>query len=271
MTEQHDELEQHLRALFDDDRLAVRAAPGARDAVVAGARRARRRRELAVAGSGVAVVVIAAAGGLLLTAPPSGDKSGTALAPGASLSAAASSPSAPPPQVERKPEDSPAETVEPSTTGEIARETRPSSTPPPEPSSEPPRVPMTAGGPIGPSGFADLELGMSFAQAQQTGYIAPDAPAPQGCTSYSLTTGTEFVSAVLISESGLGRFVAAEGGRSPEDEGIGSPIEELQAAYPAGKEEGGEFSAETGTGARYVFTMGEDAVADQFALTNGGC
>lgn len=272
MSEHDNGVEDGLRRLFDDDRLAVPPASGAREAVVAGARRARRRRELAIAGSGVGVAAVAVLGGVLIVVPPSHERTEVASAPGIpTLTAGSSTEPAPQSARERKPEV-PSIDRTGSTVIEEPRGGKPPESPAPssDTSSVPPQVPMYAGGPIGPSGWSDLKLGMSFADAKATGFIAQDAPAPAGCTSYSLTAGSNFVSAVLISESGLGRIVA-RGARTPEDQGIGSPVEDLHAAYPDGAESEGEFRAETSTGATYQFTMGEDATAHGLALTNGGC
>lgn len=272
MSEHENGLEDGLRRLFDDDRLAVPPASGAREAVVAGARRARRRRELAIAGSGVGVAAVAILGGVLIVMPPSNERTEVASAPDTSTLTVGSSIEPAPSSAPEKKSEVPSSDGTGSTVIEEPRggkppdpSASPSSTP-----SDPPPMPMRAGGPIGPSGWSELKLGMSFADAKATGYISPDAPAPAGCTSYSLTTGGDFVSAVLISESGLGRIVAS-GARTPEDQGVGSPIENLQEAYPDGAESEGEFRAETSAGATYEFAMGEDATAHGLALTNGGC
>ncbi|MGH3434363.1 MAG: hypothetical protein ACRDQB_16165, partial [Thermocrispum sp.] len=206
--------------------------------------------------------------------PYHGGKSDVVASPGTTtLTVAPGTSERPSVPVERKPDRPPVQDTEPSDTGEVSSEELP---PPESPSVEPSgraQVPMTAGGPIGPDGWADLKLGMSFQDAKAAGYIPYDAPPPQDCTSYSLTTGSEFVSAVLISsESGVGRIVAAQGGRSPQNMGIGSPVEDLHREYPDGDEAGGEFRAQAVRGAEYVFALpSEDAVARGFALTNGGC
>lgn len=266
-----DELESGLRRLFDDERLAIRPAPGATSGVLAGARRARRRRELAVAGSGV-VAAVAVVGGVLIGLPLSGQGNDVAAPPNSAslLPGAPSTSSSAPLTLEKKPPTSELTTKTSGLSASRSSDTQP----PPQPRSdepEPPNMPMIFGGAVGPSGWDKLTLGMSFEDAKATGFIAADAAPPEGCTSYDLTTGTEYVSAVLISESGLGRIVAAAEGRTPEGKGIGSPIEELKQAYPEGTEDGSSFTATNSAGGTYQFGMGEDAVAHSYALTNGGC
>lgn len=266
-----DELESGLRRLFDDERLAVRPAPGATSGVLAGARRARRRRELAIAGSGV-VAAAAVVGGVLIGLPSSGQgnelaapPNSASLLPGAPSTSSSASPT---------PKKTPPTGNQTTKTSSLNPSPTSDAEPPPQPRSdepEPPNMPMIFDGPVGPSGWDKLTLGMSFEDAKATGFISADAAPPEGCTSYAVTAGTEYVSVVLISESGLGRIVAAAEGRTPEGKGIGSPIEELKQAYPEGTEDESSFTATNSAGGTYQFGMGEDAVAHSFALTNGGC
>jgi hypothetical protein len=260
-----------LRRLFDDERLAIATAPGARESVVAGARRVRRRRELTVIGGGTMAAVAALAAGVLLAMPPA-EPNNPVAAPEvtSSISPGEITTSKPPPSSPAKERGTPG-SVGPGRSGEgpSSGGQRPARSP--EAPSGPPleNAPAAGGGPIGPNGYGGLTLGMSFEQAQADGWIASDAPAPGGCTSYQLLEGTDSVQSVLISESGLGR-ITASGGRTPEGMGSGASIEALMDSYPDGSEQGGEFVADSGAGS-YHFPMGEDAIAHGLYLTNGGC
>lgn len=274
MSERSDhDLESDLRRLFDDERLTVRVAPGARDAVIAGARRVRRRRDMAIAGSGLAVAAVVVAGGVMLIGPQGADQQANVAAPGteATLSTAASSSAKPKPsrsRVEKEPQQP--EQLE-------VPDSAPAKKPPPkQPSRTPefrvPTTPAVTSGPIGPTGWARIQLGMSYEDVQQAGYLAEDAAPPQGCTSYPLTAGTDQVSTVVISEAGVGRIVAGANGRTPEGIGIGTPLEQLQNTYPGGTSAEGEYRVDTSVGSTYVFTVpGEGAAVSAFALTNGNC
>jgi len=268
----HD-VESDLRRLFDDERLTVHVAPGARDAVVSGARRVRRRREMAVVGSGLAVVAVAAVGVAVMAMPPNGDQQGTVAASGTgpTLSTAESSSVAPPsrePQVERVPTQS--DTKE-------APESEPRSEPPPpsktsqDSSPDVPNVPLYASGPIGPSGWGPIELGMSYEEVRKAGYLGENTAPPQGCTTYVLSTRDDQVSALTISESGVGRISAGNNGRTPEGVGSGTSKEELRNTYPDGTESDGVYRADTGAGTTYEFAVPDGDEVSGFALTDGTC
>lgn len=263
-----DELESSLRSLFDDERLAVRPAPGATAGVVAGARRVRRRRQIATAASGAGVAAVAVIAGLLIGMPASGDGSNVAAPQTSQTLDSATSVAKPSTRPSRTKQTSASDEIE--TSGSQDPLTKPMTQPPSEPLPEDLTAPMQFGGPIGPSGWDRLTLGMSFEEAKATGLIAADAAAPAGCTSYTLTSGTDQVNTVDISESGLERFTAS-GGRSPEGMGNGSTLEELQKAYPSGSVVDGAYIVSSGDGnGLYRFAMGDDSVTDVFTLSNGG-
>lgn len=263
-----DELESSLRSLFDDERLAVRPTPGATAGVVAGARRVRRRRQLAMAGTTAGVAAAAVIAGVLVVMPTSGGGNDIAAPPPTQTLGSATSVSKPSTRPSKTKQTSASDQIETSG-GQDPRTktlTQPLSEPPPEDVT----VPLQFGGPVGPSGWDQLTLGMSFEDAKATGFIAADAAAPAGCTSYPLTSGTDYVSTVDISESGLERFTAS-GGRTPEGMGSGSTLAELQAAYPSGTVSDDAYIVSSGGGnGLYRFAMGEDSVTDFFTLSNGG-
>lgn len=263
-----DALEDTLRRLFTDDRLAIPAAPAATARVMAAARRARRRRELTMVGGGtlaaasllVGVVLVAMPtgnGGLPVAAPPlEPTSSQVAVSESAELSKA---PAEPPQQ--------------PSSDKRSVGSSLPSrgSSQPTERAADPSEefnAPMVAGGPVGPSGYAKLTLGMSFEDAKP--HLADASEPPSGCTHYSLAEGSEYVSTVAFSAAGLAR-ITATGGRTPENLGTGSTVEELQAAYPDGQivEDGAGYEAPAADGAIYQFPLA-DGAATGLSLSNGG-
>lgn len=264
-----DELESSLRSLFDDERLAVRPAPGATAGVVAGARRVRRRRQIATAASGAGVAAAAVIAGVLIVMPASGSGNNVAAPPPTQTLDSATSVSKPTTKPSKPKQPSASDQIE--TSGGGDPRTKPMTQPPSEPPPEDVTVPFYLGSPIGPSGWDQLTLGMSFEDAKATGFLAADAAPPSGCTAYSLAAGSEDVQTVVISESGLGRFIASNGA-TPEGMASGATLEELQEAYPSGTSDGSTFRADSGGGGTYEFPMsGDPAVASGFSLTNGLC
>lgn len=268
-----DELDARLTELFADDRLAVPPAPDAARVVAAGARRVRRRRTMLVGGTAAACALALVGGGVLVNvfgtsssptsemdvaAPPA--DTGAATESGG-RSAETSSTNAPPsaPAV-------PAPPGGPST----ARGSEPSSGPASGSEDEQPPTTASAGvtrqplglALLGPAGYADLSLGMSFSEARATGMLAPGQPPPSGggCTSYPLAGSSPAVQDVTISATQ--GIVAFEGGdaRTPEGIGAGSSLDQARASYPDLTQEGAGYSAAAGGSARYFFTTTNDTV-----------
>jgi uncharacterized caspase-like protein len=116
---------------------------------------------------------------------------------------------------------------------------------------------------LGPGGYGDLTLGMSFADAVATGSLQAQEAAPppaDGCGTYQLTEGDGGVREVVVSgEQGIVTF-SASGARTPEGIGTGSSTGEVEQAYPEVARDSATYSAPTGSGGNYVFYLAEDQV-----------
>ncbi|OXM74349.1 MULTISPECIES: hypothetical protein [Amycolatopsis] len=248
-----DELGDELRRLFDDDRLAITPAPGAESTIVRGARRRRRQRTAVAASGGVLTAVLLVTLGLVaerqdpgvhqaarpttsapatttdgpgpVVVPPSFPELPVPPAPPTSTTTATP---APPPSGTSRP-------APPSSSGASAR---------PEPAT-------TAV--LGPTGYRQLRLGMSFDEAKATGMLADADTAPTECIGYRLIEGMANIATVTISPADGVVVFAATGARTPENVGIGSTVAELRNAYPDLTAGAGNYRAATGSGANYTF------------------
>ncbi|GAB3575993.1 hypothetical protein GCM10027445_39320 [Amycolatopsis endophytica] len=251
-----DELGAELRRLFDDERLAVHAAPDAGDAILSGIRRRRRRRNALAVSGGVLTAAVLVSAGLLVASP---DPAVHEAAPSTTAPRAPTT-SAPGPVV--VPPTFPSEPVPPPTSTGLP----PSGVPVPPtsaPATQPPKstsgrssarpAPAAVAAVLGPTGYAALRLGMSFDDAKATGMLAGAGAAPAECTVYRLTEGTGSVASVTISPTGGVVVFTATGARSPENVGTGSTVTELRNAYPDLTAGAGNYSAATGSGAHYTF------------------
>lgn len=283
MSELDDPLGDDLRRLFADDRLEIAPSANAESLIVAGARRRRRRRE--VGAVTVGVTVVGALFGVSLMLSPIGDgrdDRAVALPPGTSQSVEPA-------------ESTTTRTSEPAPSSELPETKSVTGTPlrlssqPPSPTRASDEAPpvfdspfadsaepsvMPAGAFLGPDGYGQLQLGMTFDEAKQTGMLTEDAQPPSGCGSYKLAEGDDQVSTVTISDSfGVVRFLASSA-RTPEGEGTGSTLEALKNTYPDGWEHEAGYTAPSGQGGLYEFLLGEDATTYQFSLianTKHGC
>lgn len=260
----NDELDAELRTLFDDDRLDLRPRPGAGTSIVAGARRVRRRRA-ALTGGGVSAVVVAMVGGAVLLNNPPPPQQAAAPPAAAGTSLAINPPSPPVPAV-----SVPASAEPPLSAPAVEDEPRLDSSPTVS------SAPVTVGPPtdatsfqaavapvLGPDGYGNLTLGMSFSDAVATGSLRAeeDSPPPaEGCGTYQLSEGDGAVRKVVVSgEQGIVTF-SASGARTPEGIGSGSSTGEVEQAYPDVQRGSATYSAPTGSGGNYVFYVADDQV-----------
>lgn len=264
-----DALEDSLRTLFADERLTIPRAPAATARVVAAARRARMRRQLAIVGGGT-LAAASALVAVVLVAMPSGNGAAPVAAPPSeptsSIFELSESPkpterSAPPPELPSRDESTGSAKT---SVNSGTRTSEPSTNP-----SEEFNTPKLSGGPIGPSGYGDLQLGMSFDEAKP--YLAEGSGPAADCTAYSLAEGPEWVNTVQFADGKLVRITASDNGRTPEGTGFGTALEDLTAKHPDGSEQDGEYVAPSGGSGKYHFPLGEDATAKGLYLTSGAC
>lgn len=268
-----DELDEGLRRLFADDRLAIQPTPDAHRFIVAGAKRVRRRRDIALVGGGSLAAVLVLVGGMLVASPRfEGDQQAAAphLTTSSPPAEEATSPSIPSPTKEKASQASPVPDS-PDTSGqtrsnkEPTKQTSREETEAAEPETL--ETPMAAGYPLGPDGYGKLKLGMSFEQARETGMLAdPDAPPPQGCTGYQLAEGQDFVYEVTISERDGLSVITATGARTPEGIGVGSSAEEVETAYPNHTKDESGYLVDTGSGGMYRLAITEGSAVEAFLL-----
>lgn len=258
-----DELGAELRTLFDDDRLDLRPHVGAGASIVAGARRVRRRRA-ALTGGGVSTVVVAVvSGALLLDNPPPQPRAAPPAAVDASL--AVDPPSLPVPPATEPTSRNPA-TSAPELSDTPRRDAVPGVPPAPVTPSPSPQATdfQAAAAPVlGPDGYGELKLGMSFSAAVETGSLEAERAAPppvDGCRTYQLAEGDWAVREVVVSDDrGIVTF-SASGARTPEGIGAGSSTGEVEQAYPEVARGSATYSAPTGSGGDYVFYVADDQV-----------
>lgn len=269
-----DELDDGLRRLFADDRLAIRPKPDAHRLIVAGAKRARKRRDIALVGGGSLTAVLVIVGGMLLASPGFDNDQQVAaphLTPSSETSEVESSPATPTPEVKPR-ETSPVTESSDATQKTRSNKTTPKTTSRSATTSTVPEsldTPLATSETLGPDGYGKLELGMTFEQVRETGMLADaDAPPPEGCTSYQLEEGRQFVYDITVSEQyGLSIITASEA-KTPEKIGVGSSQEEVESAYEDRdyvKDERG-YLVPTGTGHRYRLVIAEGSTVEAFRL-----
>jgi hypothetical protein len=274
---QDEDLDGALRRLFQDERLDMPPQAEVEAAILAGAGRIRRRRRAMTATGGVLAAVLVA-GTVLFSAD---------LRPGHTQLAA-------PPGGETLSESSPTQATvtpvplglppagEPSDTGAGGADQPRTTTSqdrspalPPASASTSPRIaggPISSGPVLGPTGYRQLQLGMSFDDAKATGLLAGVGNAPESCGRYSLREGAAAVAAVTISaREGIVSFQAT-GAHTPEQIEIGSTRDQMVAAYPDLAKDAEGYTASAGAGGRYVFTVdGQDRVDGLLLIGAGSC
>lgn len=220
-----DPLDQELRSLFADDRLAVPVREDADAVIVAGARRLRRRRVMLQTTAGVVAVLALVVGGAAIAGV--GDSQ-----PGEPVAA-------PPPAVTTTTPEATTTTTKslPASEPEQSRsgtKTKQQPTPPRTRTSRP-RPPAT-GTPepmptalVSFSGYGPLRLGMSTEEALATGQLTENGSGGAGCTSYLISGGGE----VLISGSGGLVWIAAPAeAQTPEGVQAGVTVGQVRETYP---------------------------------------
>lgn len=264
------EVGERLRRLFDDAALGVVAVPDP-DAVVAGARRRRRRRATAGACAGVVVTLGAVAGGLVLSGAGGAPGPGDIAAADSSGPITRSTDVSVPRDTSRAADEAPPPGL---TTVESPPGAAPTSMPrtaPPNRSAPPSMRPSSAtsivadlpeGPPLGASGQEPLTLLMSYDEAVATGAMDPgDGPPAQGrCRTYEVS-GPGVLRVAIRGGHGIVRFQAADA-PTPERVGVGSPVADLNRAYPESEPRGERHRVQPNPDAdsQYLFGVDGDRV-----------
>jgi len=220
------DLDDELRRMFANsgDQLDIPVRGDAEQTIVAGAGRRRKRRLAAMGASGAAAMAVVVAAGIALANP---------------------TPEAMPPAIPTSTTDAPSETT--STTTTPTSETVPVPPPAAPPTSgevdppneetteeEEPPPPAAQGEVIGPFGWRELRLGMTYDEAVATGLVVETGSPPgDGCTSYTIATADgSHGGALTFSYNGLEFIAPYAKVRTPEGVWEGMPIEQFLELYP---------------------------------------
>ncbi|CRK60817.1 hypothetical protein [Alloactinosynnema sp. L-07] len=223
-------IDDELQRLFADERLDLPVRAGAAEAVVAGARRVRRRRvAMSAAGGAAALSVLAGAAFVLADRGPAQSVPGSDVSLGATSTTTVEVTSAP--QVTSAPTAAPSNSG--TRTGTVTKKTTTPTTTPFQPEDE-----YDGTMDFGPTGYLDLRLGMTAAEAEATGLITPNAQptSSRGCLGYDYKGAPKeaaHYSVVISPKHGLVRL--ANGPvrpLMPKGIIIGSSEADLKKAYP---------------------------------------
>lgn len=238
-------LEDELRSLFADDRLALTVKPGADTEIVAGARRVRRRR---TAVTTAFVLALFGAGGVAVA-----NLGGTPTVPsatdGSSITTVPSSPA----------------TAAPPTVVITRTETMTVTVNEPEP-------PASSRAPVAAAGYGKLKLGMPQQEALATGVLVePQIKVAGPCAPYR-SESVAADDAVLVSPTrGVVRISLPSFAKTSAGIGAGATVAEVKAKYPAAVRQESAFVVDMGDW-RYVFTVdAERVIGIRMELENTDC
>ncbi|MBB4687080.1 hypothetical protein [Amycolatopsis jiangsuensis] len=257
MTGSEDELEQRLRALFADDRLAVEPADDAASAIAAGARKRRRRRRTLTTAAGVVCVLTIGAGvvafqlrapdnGVAVSAQPITDSRVPAVPPSAESPSSTSDVPEPPPAV-TPPSEETHSSRQPSGT-------RKSKSPSGRATAQ-----ATSGALVTADGLAGVKLGMSEQQLTDNGVTLLPVKESPGCRYFALAgPGIPRSTAVVSPDNGVVAVKPVGAAHTPEGVGDGSTKDEVAATYPGTSETAGALVSPTGDQGTYRFSLSPD-------------
>lgn len=251
----HDDIDVELRRLFSDDRLDVHVTPDATDAVLRGADRRRRRRSAMA--TTFALVALVGSGIGLTQLRSSMDHTADELLP-TSSSSASTTPSPPSvstfTSVSTVTVDPPASNSAGNNPGNTGKPTagnpsKPSSTtPPPPPPSEPGKV-------------GKLALGMSEADALNTGSLVEPGTPSGSCTTYATTTVPDSDAAVISKANGIVRLTLPSYAKTQRGITAGSTVADVKAAYPTATQSGSTLLVQMAATPKWTYVFETDGAA----------
>ena len=266
---QPDDLEQRLRALFSDDRLAVEPPEDAASAIVAGARRRRRRQRILTSAAGAACVLAVASAGLVVlqlrTQPAATDVAARQVA-SAQPTLPSSSVPEPPSSAESMQAPAPVETSAPGTAELPAPPAHPHHTKPAPPQTTP-TTKAVSGALVTADGLGAVKLGMTEQQLADQGMKLTAVKESAGCTYYDVSgAGVPAATAVVSQDNGVVAVKPDGTAHTPEGVGDGSPKDQVTATYPGTSESGSALVSPTGDQGAYHFTLNSDGAVQSIEV-----
>ncbi|PKV92838.1 hypothetical protein ATK30_3667 [Amycolatopsis echigonensis] len=266
---QPDDLEQRLRALFSDDRLAVEPPEDAASAIVAGARRRRRRQRILTSAAGAACVLAVASAGLVVlqlrTQPAATDVAARQVASAQPTMPSSSVPE-PPSSAESTQAPAPVETSAPGTAELPAPPAHPHHTKPAPPQTTP-TTKAVSGALVTADGLGAVKLGMTEQQLADQGMKLTAVKESAGCTYYDVSgAGVPAATAVVSQDNGVVAVKPDGTAHTPEGVGDGSPKDQVTATYPGTSESGSALVSPTGDQGAYHFTLNSDGAVQSIEV-----
>lgn len=222
------DLDDELRRMFANsgDQLDIPVRPDAEQRIVAGAQRVRKRRLAVMSSSGAAAVVVVVAVGIALANPTP-----EAMPPAHVPTSTSSTPTPPSSTPAPPPGEGTGTAIPPAAPPATGGDGPPGTS---ENTEEPPPEPEVTGELIGPFGWRELRLGMTYDEAVATGLVVETGSPPgDGCTSYTIATADgSHGGALTFSYNGLEFIAPYAKVRTPEGVWEGMPIEQFLELYP---------------------------------------
>ncbi|MFD2471613.1 hypothetical protein [Amycolatopsis silviterrae] len=258
-----DDLEQRLRALLADERLAVEPNEDAASAIVAGARRRRRKQRILTSAAGAAcVLALASAGVVAIQLRTQHATTNVAARPVASAQPTlpSSVPEAPS-SVELPQAQVPIQTSEPGIADPPTVPARPHHTKPEPPQTTPAKA--ASGALVTADGLGAVKLGMTEQQLTEQGMTLTAVKESPGCTYYDVSgAGVPDATAVVSKDNGVVAVKPEGAAHTPEGVGDGSPKDQVTSTYPGTSESGSALVSPTGDQGAYHFTLNSDGAVE---------
>lgn len=257
-------VEHELRRLFRLDELTVSVGPAAPFLIVAGARGIRHRRRVRTVIGVAAAATVLVAGGIA----SAGGLDGHPLPPAASPAHAGTTTPGPDgvtrdgdPNVGISPAPEPTATPRPAwTQPDRKRSTGEPSSPARTRGNSTMASPSASGILLAPNGYRQLTVGMTLAQAKNTGLLGADTGtgSPGVCEQYGLVDLGRTLGTVLVSDRDGVVEIAATSGHTAAGVGTGDTVAEVTAAYPAAERNRDGYRVATTSGRAFLFAVATD-------------
>jgi hypothetical protein len=283
LSSRDDELDAELRRLFADERLGLRPAAGAPQAIVAGARRIRRRRTVLTSAGGVTMTVLVVAGVMTVSGLHPHAKTvvaGGSVTPAASGAVVPTFTLVPPPDTSPTAPGAtraPGVTLVPPPVESRAQTLPPPSSNPGQTSSDGASADTTQafstteGPQLDADGYGNLKLGMTEAEAQAQGVVLTKTGGTDVCSSYDVSgSGVPSPGAIAISvNKGLVVIAPSAPVHTPEGIGQGASKSDVYATYTdASENQTTGLSASASPVSTYRFSLDDSELVENVNLNS---